>query len=376
VKENNLNIWSIGHGSDTIERLRSKDQADTEGLLEEVFVKHPETLLPDLTLIGRQTSTDAGYPDLLGVDGDGRLVVFELKRGTLTREAVAQLLDYGSHLESLNDEQLATLIASESGKNGVDKIENFNDWYSERLGEPLEKLRPVRMVLVGLGADDRARRIVKFLQDGFDISLVLFHGFSHRDRTLLARHVETTGTNANVSGGRRLPRPSRHDLVESLRSRANELGIQELWEDVTRCLQVFERPPEPTKSGLTSYPPKRLEMPELLHASAAHATHSVTLEPSSQKVRVTFFPAAVELCLHDFEDKKGAIPFQQEVPPNAPVTERVDKQWYILLDEQGWRAFREDLVELAEDIGSSWQKRLGEGPQQHAAGRASGGDAD
>lgn len=362
MEEDNLNIWSIGHGSDTIERLQSKDQADTEGLLEEIFVKHPETLLPDLTLIGRQTSTDAGYPDLLGVDGDGRLVVFELKRGTLTREAVAQLLDYGSYLESLNDEELAALIASESGKNGVDKIENFDDWYNERLGEPLEKLRPVRMVLVGLGADDRARRIVKFLQDGFDISLVLFHGFSHRDRTLLARHVETTGTNASVSGGRRLPRPSRHDLVASLRSRASELGIQELWEDVTGRLQVFERPPYPTKSGLTFYPSKRLEMPELLHASAAHATHSVTLEPGREKVRVTFFPAAVELCLNDFEDKKGTIPFQEEVPPNAPVTERVDKQWYILLDELDWRAFREDLVELAKDIGSSWQKRLGEGP--------------
>ena len=54
-----------------------------------------------LTLIGRQVSTDGGTLDLLGIDADGRLVVFELKRGTLTRDAGAQVRDYASDLAAL-----------------------------------------------------------------------------------------------------------------------------------------------------------------------------------------------------------------------------------------------------------------------------------
>ena len=49
-------------------------------------------LMPGLTLVGRQTPTGSGWLDLLGVDEDGKLVVFELKRGKLTREAVAQAI--------------------------------------------------------------------------------------------------------------------------------------------------------------------------------------------------------------------------------------------------------------------------------------------
>ena len=61
--------------------MEPKNQTDTELLLEDISVERPEMLLRGLTLVGRQTTTDVGYPDLLGVDGNGRLVVFELKRG-------------------------------------------------------------------------------------------------------------------------------------------------------------------------------------------------------------------------------------------------------------------------------------------------------
>ena len=57
-------------------------------------------LMPGLKLVGRQTPTEGGPLDLLGVDEDGRLVVFELKREMLSREAVAQVIDYASYLDS------------------------------------------------------------------------------------------------------------------------------------------------------------------------------------------------------------------------------------------------------------------------------------
>ena len=51
-----------------------------------------------------------GPLDLLGIDQDGDLIVFELKRGTLTREAVAQIIDYASYLDSLKRETLLSIL--------------------------------------------------------------------------------------------------------------------------------------------------------------------------------------------------------------------------------------------------------------------------
>ena len=76
--------------------LSSNIQLESEQLLEDTLVANPNLLLDGLTLVGRQMPTEGGPLDLLGVDGDGRLVVFELKRGTLSRDAVAQVIDYAS----------------------------------------------------------------------------------------------------------------------------------------------------------------------------------------------------------------------------------------------------------------------------------------
>ena len=56
--------------------------------------------------------------------------MFELKRGTLARDAVAQSLDYASDLETHEHERLGTLVQEYSGRLGIDKIEDFEDWYS------------------------------------------------------------------------------------------------------------------------------------------------------------------------------------------------------------------------------------------------------
>ena len=101
-------------------------------MLEDTLVANPEMLMPGLTLVGRQTPTTGGPLDLLGVDSSGQLVVFELKRETLTRDAVTQIIDYASSLELLSDDDLAAQIVGQSGKNGIDTIDDFEEWYSQR----------------------------------------------------------------------------------------------------------------------------------------------------------------------------------------------------------------------------------------------------
>ena len=46
------------------------------------------------------------------------------------------------------------------------------------------------------------------------------------------------------------------------------------------------------------------------------------------KIRITFHPAAGDLCHEEFEQLKRAIPFEAEKPPNAPATRRAANQGY------------------------------------------------
>ena len=186
-----VKIWAVDDVSNVVP-LASKGQTDTESLLEETLVRKPSLLIQGLKLVGRQAPTEGGPLDLLGVDEDGRLVVFELKRGTLSRDAVAQIIDYASYLDAMDLDELADYISDRSGRHGIEEIEDFQDWYNSQDFEELESLKPLRLFLVGLGADDRTERMVRFLADNseMDISLLTFHGFAYDGKTLLARQVE------------------------------------------------------------------------------------------------------------------------------------------------------------------------------------------
>ena len=152
--------------------------------------------------------------------------MFELKRGNLSREAVAQIIDYASDLEAMAPDALAKHISDKSGG----KIEDFQEWHRERYGEPQEGWSPIRMFLVGLGTDDTTERMVKFLANsGMDISLLTFYGFEYEGKTLLAKQERVEG------GADSQTQPSARYLraVEKkarLDARLETLGVSELFQ--------------------------------------------------------------------------------------------------------------------------------------------------
>jgi hypothetical protein len=171
--------------------VETVDKTTTEKLLEDALTGAPDLLMPNLHLICRQPEAPCGPLDLLGVDEDGRLVVFELKRGILYRDVVAQAIDYGSYLDDLEPEELCRLINANSGKGGTERIEDFAQWYGTEFGRPVADIGRPRIMLVGLGVDERAKRMVKFLAKcELDMSLITYHGFNQGGETLLARQVE------------------------------------------------------------------------------------------------------------------------------------------------------------------------------------------
>ena len=232
-----IQLWSVDRtdGKLSATAVESIDNTKTEQDLEELLVASPDLLMDGLTLIGRQVSTDGGPLDLLGIDADGRLVVFELKRGTLTRDAVAQVLDYASDLAALDAVRFGALIEKHSGRHGVDRIEDFADWYrQEHPGESEFPLDRPRMVLVGLGVDDRARRVVNFLAESqVDIQLMTFYAFREDGKLFLARQIESESPKSPDDG---VP-PLKERNLRALHDTAKSLGVDEL---LTQAAQFIE----------------------------------------------------------------------------------------------------------------------------------------
>ena len=197
------------------------------------------------------------------------------------------------------------------------------------------------MALVGLGVDAEAHRMVEFLvKTGVDIVLLTFHGYKCGDRVLLARQAESAET--REVGPR--PKPSDAERRRILAERARGLGIDDLWQDAAKALSISSVGTA-TKAGITFYMPK-IRLSDNVNVSGSH---SVVIDQRG-KVRITFYPGAVDVCLEKFQEKKETIPFDTEVPPNAPATKRVSEQWYCLLDEEEWRMHKEALTALANDV--------------------------
>ena len=152
-----LKLWAV-RSTACVEPVSPLKQMETELELENILVANPELLEPNLRLVGRQTPASDGWLDLLAVDADGRLVIYELKRGRLGRDAVTQALDYASALDDMGLTELSQHIASRSGIGGIECIDDFESWYLDNFGDDLSRLLP-RMVLVGLGMDEATERM-------------------------------------------------------------------------------------------------------------------------------------------------------------------------------------------------------------------------
>jgi hypothetical protein len=341
-----IEVWEVGSGGDKeTSLLTAIDATKTEDELEEILTRSPEMLERGLQLVGRQTPmTGGGYLDLLAVDGDGRLVVFELKRGSLSRDAVAQVIDYASDLKTMGLNELAKLVVDQSGNRGIPKMDDFVDWYDRHYGgQSIESLRPPRMVLVGLGVDDATERMVSFLVDsGVEISLVTFQGFEYNARTLLARHVEVDSMREKP------PSSSPYSLFEK---RSQSPNTQELLQVVTA---MFMR----QHSGFWhSHSSSRRNfvldfswyaMPEE-SKSKPRATLFLEIDENTDGVKVGYHPIAVHLASKSAFDelKNQGFVFETKYASNAPhIGPITDEFKFSLPSVEAWNEHEDQLTAL------------------------------
>lgn len=348
-----VKLWRIVNqpaGKPVVQPIETVGATDTEQLLEDVLAQSPDVLMSGLTLVGRQNVTAGGPLDLLGVDEDGRLVVFELKRGMLTRDAVAQVVDYASYLDALEVDELNRHVSDMSGRGGTERIEDFGRWYQENYSAPLAEIGRPRMVLVGLGVDEPAKRMVEFLAGAnLDISLITFYGFRQDGQTMLARQLEV-----QARGAEQTNKTSKRQNQQDLEERLQEYRIEPQYTALATTLRdslgesVYYQWPNP--SGYTFY------LPEITDAGkASNRAYGGIYVPdnfaSEKKLRVSIHERVVETVNKDRLDLIAkALQSSLTLKPSGSVE--------ILLDAtQSVAGYQNGMVAIGALWLEAWQAR-------------------
>lgn len=103
--------------SDGVMEKTNKEAIDYEKDFENWLENSPHVLFDDdsstVMWIGRQVTASNEqchrYPDLIGIDSNGDLIVVELKKGKTPRDVVAQILEYASWAFKLTYQELNTM---------------------------------------------------------------------------------------------------------------------------------------------------------------------------------------------------------------------------------------------------------------------------
>ncbi len=339
-------LWNVVNKNNTISvgQFEKVHQTETEAILEEILVKSPELLFPGLKLVSRQSETTGGPLDLLGVDEDGSLVVFELKRGSLTRDAVAQVIDYGSYLSELEPSELSAHVAANSGKLGIDKIDDFAAWYQEQFATPIIGRMSPRLVLVGLGVDDRTRRMVSFLAESdIDMSLITFHAFKDGNRILLARQVEVQAKPVAEAGV-----SSKKYNIEKLNAKLQQMQLSDFFRYTSNF--VLENMPQvyawPNQNGYTYYLQETTES----DTPTNRAYLSISLnETKGSMLQLYLHPRAIE------SDNEAQV---RTIIGALSMTEKKDgahEKWIASLEK--WKQDEDKYKQLLHAVLEGWRKK-------------------
>ncbi|MDQ3588692.1 MAG: endonuclease NucS [Actinomycetota bacterium] len=164
-----IRAWEIIEGQLKPLETSLANEGRTEALdLEEWLASDPSIIRPELKVIGRQGPTRSGPLDLLAVDRSGDLVVIELKREQLPREALAQAIDYTSDVASWSIDKIGETCVKYTGQSLEDILtEAFPDIDLESLA--INETQ--RIILVGFAIEPALERMIEWLSGAYGVGI-------------------------------------------------------------------------------------------------------------------------------------------------------------------------------------------------------------
>ncbi len=180
-----------------LERAKT-DSIDYERSFEQWLENSPAVLLGEdqegtVLWIGRQVTATVGegdkYPDLIGIDADGHLIVVELKKGRTPREVVAQILEYASWGASLSYSDLNAIALAywhQRGENeGKDLKTVFQEAFYLDSDEPptVDFNRKQRLFIVAEEISPIIRQVTAHLRQQYGVDINCLEYQVHRTKT-------------------------------------------------------------------------------------------------------------------------------------------------------------------------------------------------
>lgn len=249
-----IRLWQI-QPNNQLDEIESTG-LDLEERLEDWLEKDVTILSDDILLIGRQITTDfGGIIDLMGLNGNGDVVLIELKREKTSREITAQILDYATWVKDLSNEQCTQIADKYLGKHGFDSLEEaFRKKFGIEVPEILNENHS--MLVVASHIDSASERIIKYLSDnyGVNINAVTFQYFKKSNgeeylaRTFLIEPSQVEYLTKVRSTSKRKPNLSLHELEEI----ANERGVGDSYSKIIVALEQHLQKTT-TRSSLSFY---------------------------------------------------------------------------------------------------------------------------
>ena len=183
-----VGIWRINEGI----RPLSYGAMDRESRLQQILTGDIGMIDPRLMVIGREVSgPSGGRIDVLAIDGDGNLVVIELKKAETPREVVAQVLDYRSWVRHLSVGEVADTFREHQRRDPtLETPKSLDEAMKERFGAVPDAINSShRLIIVAEYLDPSTERIVTYLQEDYeiDINAVFFRVFEDEGREYLTR---------------------------------------------------------------------------------------------------------------------------------------------------------------------------------------------
>ena len=196
---------------------------ELEHHMESLLENNPDALVQDefILWIGKQASAATEhstlYPDLLGLDAEGNLVIVELKREKAPREVVAQLLEYAAWATELDDEQIEAIardyFQTRDELQGKSLTEVFTETFE--VDEFPRLNRRLRLFVVARDIPPAISGVCRFLRSkhGMDINCVTISVFQTESEERIVG-IEGGGTPFSpASNSTSDPRP-RSELVK------------------------------------------------------------------------------------------------------------------------------------------------------------------
>ena len=179
------------------------------------------------------------FPDLLGVDSDGNLVIVEFKRGRTPRDVVAQLLEYASWASELSEEQIHEIADAYFGKRDEFREKTFFEAFREVLDVPetegLPSLkRKLRLFVIAEEIHPRVARVCRFLRILYkmDVSCIAVSKFQTESGE------EIVSTETKVGDEEIVTRQKRRQQTSQTSQWSGDKGVREV---VLEVVQEFTR---------------------------------------------------------------------------------------------------------------------------------------